>query len=106
MKQRCYNPNHRKYKNYGARGIKICDEWLGNFATFYEWAINNGYEDNLSLDRIDVDKGYEPSNCRWADDNTQAHNKQLDKLYTYNGKTMSIRDWCKEIGFYWTIFHK
>lgn len=106
IKGRCYNPNNHKYKDYGGRGITMCDEWLNDFKSFYDWSLKNGYDDSLTLDRIDVDKGYSPDNCRWADTNTQAHNKRLDKLYTYNGKTLSVRDWCKEIGFYWTIFKK
>ena len=106
MKSRCYNKNNKKYKNYGGRGIKICDEWVNDFSTFYKWAISNGYEKGLSIDRIDVDGNYEPSNCRWANNDIQSHNKRLDKLYTYNGKTMSVVDWCKEIGFYWLITKK
>lgn len=106
MKQRCYTPTSSNYKNYGGRSIKMCDEWLNNFKTFYDWAIENGYEEGLSLDRIDVDGNYEPNNCRWSDDYVQVHNRRLDKLYTYNGKTMSVRDWCKEIGFYWSLFNK
>ena len=106
MKQRCYNATTSNYKDYGGRGIKMCDEWLNDFKVFYDWAMENGYEDGLSLDRIDVDGNYEPNNCRWTNDYIQVHNRRLDKLYTYNGKTMSVRDWCKEIGFYWSLFDK
>jgi hypothetical protein len=105
MKQRC-SVHRDKYRQWEGRGIKVCDEWRESFTTFKDWAEANGYKEDLTIDRIDVNGNYEPSNCRWADNDTQAHNKQLDKLYTYNGKTMSIKDWCKEIGFYWTIFHK
>lgn len=101
---KCNNPNNKRYKDYGGRGIKICDEWANDFISFYKWSMENGYEDNLTIDRIDVDGNYEPSNCRWVDNDVQAHNKRLDKLYTYNGKTLSVRDWCKEIGFYWSLF--
>ena len=103
-KQKCINPNSKNYQHYGGRGISVCKEWQEDFVNFYNWAMSNGYEDNLSLDRIDVDGNYEPNNCRWADDYTQTHNRRLDKLYTYNGKTLSARDWCKEIGFYWSLF--
>lgn len=103
-RSKCTNPNNSRYEIYGARGISVCDEWTNDFMSFYNWSMENGYADNLSLDRIDVDGNYEPSNCRWADSYTQTHNRRLDKLYTYNGKTLSVRDWCKEIGFYWSLF--
>jgi len=76
MKQRCYNQNAEKYNIYGKRGIIVCDEWYKNFQSFYTWAINNGYKKNLSLDRIDVNGNYEPSNCRWATNSTQMRNTQ------------------------------
>lgn len=79
MKQRCYNPNNPYYKNYGGRGITICDEWLNNFLNFKEWAYNNGYDDNLgsfdcTIDRINNDGNYEPSNCRWVNMKVQMNN--------------------------------
>lgn len=66
MKQRCYYPKHKDYHNYGGRGITVCNEWLVDFVSFYNWAITNGYRDNLSIDRIDVDGNYTPDNCKWS----------------------------------------
>ncbi len=71
MKQRCSNPAATKYDRYGGRGITVCDEWREDFQTFYDWAMANGYSDDLTIDRIDNDGDYEPSNCQWI---TQAEN--------------------------------
>ncbi|MBO4622408.1 MAG: AP2 domain-containing protein [Bacilli bacterium] len=87
MKTRCYNPKHSSYKNYGERGIIICNEWKNNFTNFYNWAINNGYKEDLTIDRIDVNGNYEPSNCRWATYTQQNINRRMTKLNTsgYSG---------------------
>lgn len=98
MKDRCYNPNSKKYKDYGARGIRICDEWLNSSALFFEWAKENGYQEGLSIDRIDVNGNYEPSNCRWVDAKFQANNKRYNHLYEYNGKIQTISQWADELG--------
>lgn len=78
MKQRCYNPKVREYKNYGGRGITVCDEWM-NSAAFFEWAKANGYSEKLTIDRIDNDKGYSPDNCRWSTAKEQRHNQRPRK---------------------------
>lgn len=75
MKQRCLNKKHKWYPKYGGRGITVCDEWL-EFPAFYEWAIANGYSDNLTIERIDNDKGYYPGNCKWATQQEQSMNKR------------------------------
>ena len=86
IKSRCYNTNSSSYKNYGARGIKVCDEWLNDFMNFYNWAIDNGYKDGLTLDRIDVNGNYEPSNCRWITSSEQRYNTRRNRLIQYNNK--------------------
>lgn len=97
IKQRCYNHNDISYKNYGKRGIKMCDEWRNDFMKFYNWSITHCYNDNLSIDRIDVNGNYEPNNCRWVDNETQQNNKRNTVYITYNGKTQSVSQWCREL---------
>lgn len=100
MLGRCNNEKNMSYKNYGGRGIKVYKEWIGKhgFENFYEWAMNNGYRDDLTIDRIDFNKNYEPSNCRWATSSEQQNNKRSNKWIEYNGKTKTLSEWCKELG--------
>ncbi|MBQ7405302.1 MAG: hypothetical protein IJV90_02655 [Candidatus Methanomethylophilaceae archaeon] len=97
MKQRCYNPKVSNYHNYGRRGIAVCDEWLDDFQAFYDWAISHGYESGLSIDRIDNDGDYSPSNCQWATRTEQSNNTRTNKHLTYNGKTQTINQWAREL---------
>lgn len=94
MRQRCYKKYNKYYKDYGGRGIKLCDEWLNDFMSFYNWSMNNGYDDTLTIDRIDVDGNYEPSNCRWATRKQQARNRRNNLNYTINGETHCLKEWC------------
>lgn len=98
MRKRCYYSKYIEFENYGGRGISICDEWRNNFESFYKWAINNGYADNLSIDRINVNANYEPSNCRWADRKQQSRNTSVSHYLTYNGETKTLIEWAEEKG--------
>lgn len=98
MKQRCYNEKHIAYKRYGGAGIEICPEWKSSVETFIEWANNNGYNDALSIDRIDNTKGYYPDNCRWVTRQEQAVNRKTSKMYEYNGKSHTLNEWSKILG--------
>lgn len=98
MLLRCYNKNSEKYKNYGSRGIQVCDEWKNDFQAFYKWAVDNGYRSNLTIDRIDVNGNYEPNNCRWVDMKTQSRNKTNTIKITYNNVTKPLTEWCELLG--------
>ena len=93
MKRRCYSPQNVMYHRYGARNISVCDEWRNSFEAFFLWSLENGYADNLTLDRIDTNKGYCPENCRWADMKTQQRNRSTNRLITYNGATLTVKEW-------------
>lgn len=105
MKTRCYNKNSSWYKYYGAKGVTICDEWLSDSMKFILWALDNGYEENLTIDRINVDGQYSPNNCRWIPRSEQSNNRTLKHLITYNGRTQSIADWAKETGLPWKVIY-
>lgn len=85
MKQRCFNPKNKSYKDYGGRGITVCDEWKNNFKAFYEWANKNGYKKGLAIDRIENDEGYSPDNCRWAEKAISHSNTRLLKATNTTG---------------------
>lgn len=95
---RCTMENIPQYKNYGARGIKVCDEWSNNFKSFYTWAFENGYSDELTIDRIDVNGDYCPENCRWVSMQVQNFNKRSNHLITYDGETHPLKEWALIVG--------
>ena len=96
MKSRCNNPKATHYEHYGARGITVCDEWLNDFKAFYDWAMSHGYSDELTIDRIDNDGNYEPSNCRWVTMKGQGLNKSDNCIVTLNGISKPLVFWCEE----------
>lgn len=98
MKRRCYDESHSEYKNYGGRGIEICQEWKNSFEAFRNWATENGYTDELTIDRIDVNGNYEPSNCRWATVKEQANNMRTNTKVTYKGETKTLAQWAESFG--------
>lgn len=91
--QRCFNSNDHNFYRYGGRGITICDEWRNNFEAFYDWAISNGYREGLSIDRINNDGNYEPSNCRWVTQKVQSNNTRKNHLITINGEVKTMQQW-------------
>lgn len=100
MYRRCYRPQTKYYENYGGRGIEICQEWLGEhgFENFAKWALENGYADNLSIDRKDNDKGYSPDNCKWSTAKEQANNTRSTVFLTYKGETKPASAWSEITG--------
>lgn len=97
MRQRCFNPNHHAFPRYGGRGITICSEWE-DFEAFHKWALANGYTPSKSIDRINNDLGYSPDNCRWADQATQSRNRSCCRLISFEGQTMTLSEWARQIG--------
>ena len=99
MKNRCYLKSSLKYKNYGLKGIRVCEEWNNSFREFYKWAIQNGYKDGLTIDRIDVNGDYCPENCRWVTQKIQQNNRSNNHLLTYKGITLTVAQWNEKLNF-------
>ena len=100
IKQRCYNPKNKAYHRYGGRGIVMCDDWKDSFESFRDWAMQNGYDSNANrgictIDRIDNDGKYEPSNCRWVSQQEQMNNVSYNHDITYNGETHTLAEWAR-----------
>lgn len=95
IKDRCFNVNNDAYKNYGARGIIMCSEWKNDFMSFYNWAIANGYNEVLTIDRKNNNGNYEPSNCRWISVKEQHRNTRRNTFLCYNGKKKCVSEWAE-----------
>ena len=95
LKGRCNNPNDPRYDRYGGRGISVCEEWNKSFQSFYDWAINNGYSEELTIDRIDNDGNYEPSNCRWSTNKEQCNNRATNINIKIGNATKTLTEWCE-----------
>ena len=98
MKQRCYNKNSTHYKNYGARGISVCNEWKNSYESFRNWAVKNGYKEGLEIDRINNNGNYCPDNCRMITHFDQQSNKRTNKFITFNGETKTLSQWARYLG--------
>lgn len=98
MKQRCNVPNAVNYANYGGRGIKVCEAWEKDYLAFRAWALENGYADNLSIDRIENDKGYCPENCRWISNKAQQRNRRNNRHIALDGETLTVAEWAERTG--------
>lgn len=97
IKARCLNPNYPETQYYMGRGIQMCDEWKNNFIAFKDWALENGYSDDKSIDRIDVNGNYTPENCRWATPKQQSRNRRSNINITINGETHCLLEWCEKL---------
>lgn len=98
IKARTSNPNTYAYKNYGERGIMICGEWDNSFQKFKQWALERGYQEHLTIDRIDNNKGYSSDNCRWVERKSQSINRRNNHYITYNGETKTLAEWARLLG--------
>lgn len=106
MKARCYRKSAREYGNYGGRGISICEEWKDDFLSFRNWALSNGYKESLTIDRIDVNKDYKPSNCRWITNKEQQNNRRDNRIYEYDGKSLTLSQWSELLGMNYKTLEK
>ena len=105
MKFRCTNKNSGSYKNYGQRGISVCEEWFNNPQLFIEWALKNGYKEGLTIDRIDNEKDYCPENCRWISKGEQAKNRRMNYCIEYKGEAKTLWELCEELNLNYNLVH-
>lgn len=111
MRDRCNNPQNNRYNRYGGRGITVCDEWSNSYESFRNWAVENGYDKNAkygecTIDRINVDGNYEPSNCRWVDMKTQSRNKSDNRVIEIDGVVKTLAEWCEYYGMSYKTVHR
>ena len=106
MKGRCLNQNNYDYQYYGGKGVSVCDEWLRSYEKFKDWAMSNGYQEDLTLDRIDVNGNYEPSNCRWVSMKVQSNNKTVSVYITHHGETHTLKQWSEITGINYSTICK
>lgn len=102
MIKRCENPNAEGYENYGGRGVSVCTEWRNSFETFRDWSLTHGYTEKLTIDRNDVNEGYCPENCRWADRVDQMNNTRRTRHFEYGGRVHTLREWSNITGIPFT----
>lgn len=95
---RCTRESYPSYKNYGGKGIRVCEEWINSFDAFREWALSHGYADNLTIDRIDSKADYSPDNCKWSSMKEQQNNKMNNHLVTFEGVTKTVAQWAEVLG--------
>ena len=98
MKERCLNANCEAYRDYGGRGIAVCKEWLDDYVNFKQWALCNGYEETLTIERIDVNGNYDPNNCMWANRKQQSNNKRNNIILKLDGRSQTLSEWSEETG--------
>ena len=107
IRQRCLSPTCVLYKHYGGRGIQLCDAWKADFRPFRDWALANGYDEGLTIDRIDNNGNYEPSNCRWVSMSVQENNRNNNRLISYKNQTHTLAEWARILGMnYATLYSR
>ena len=105
MKRRCSDKNIESFKYYGGRGISVCEKWKNSFSEFYDWAMANGYDDNLEIDRIDNDGNYSPENCKFSTRKEQVRNRSNTLYIIYNGKSITFIELCEKFNINYKIAH-
>lgn len=105
IKARCFNPKSCSYKRYGARGISVCEEWKNSFESFYSWSIQNGYAENLTIERINNDGNYCPENCKWVSRKEQCRNRRTNIVFEYMGEKHILMEWCEILNLDYKFIH-